>query len=129
MLIQQSLVIISCFICYYVGLYWISLRIKNTVLAVVWQRLIGCALLLIPSLLYFSFDSLVMSKVATGKSIMFIIVFSFLAVVVNGLRKRTEKELIRIYVVLIGHRASRSLIHCRGCFIFSHMNMFSAEHC
>jgi membrane protease YdiL (CAAX protease family) len=110
MLIQQSLIIILCFICYYVGRHWISLRIKNTVLAVVWQRLIGCALLLIPSLLYFSFDSLVTSKAATGKSIMFIIVFSFLAVVVNGLRKRTEKDLQAYPHIRVTHWTPRITI-------------------
>jgi membrane protease YdiL (CAAX protease family) len=92
MLIQQALVIILCFVCYYIFVYSISARIKNTVLAVVWQRLIGCVLLLIPSLLYFSFEPLIVLKTATGKSIIFIIVFSCLAVLVNGLRKRTTKD-------------------------------------
>jgi membrane protease YdiL (CAAX protease family) len=92
MLIQQTLVVILCFICYYIFIYLLSRRIKNTVLAVVWQRLIGCVLLLVPSLLYFSFEPLIVTEGTTGKSIMFIIVFSCLAVIVNGLRKRTAKD-------------------------------------
>jgi membrane protease YdiL (CAAX protease family) len=96
MLIQQALVIILCFVCYYIFVYSISARIKNTVVAVIWQRLSGCVLLLIPSLLYFSFEPLIVLKAATGKSIIFIIVFSSLAVLINGLRKRTTKD-IQIY--------------------------------
>jgi hypothetical protein len=92
MLTQQTLVVILCFVCYYVFGYSISQRIKNTVLAVVWQRLIGCALLLVPSLLYFSFEPLVVMEATTGNSIMFIIVFSSLAVIVNGFEKTNHER-------------------------------------
>jgi membrane protease YdiL (CAAX protease family) len=110
MLTQQTVVVILCFACYYIFVYWISQRIKNTVLAVVWQRLIGCMLFLIPSLLYFSFDSLTMLKAATGKSVMFSIIFSFLAVVVNALRKRTAKDLQAYPHMRVTHWTTRVTI-------------------
>ncbi len=93
MLAQQIIVIIFCFGCYYVVARWIDRRLTNTVIAVTLRRLLGFALLLVPSLLYFSYNALVVTEASAMKSIIFIVVFSLLAVVVNGLRKRSEKDL------------------------------------
>jgi membrane protease YdiL (CAAX protease family) len=93
MLAQQTIIIILCFGCYYILAHGISIRIKNTVSAVVFKRLLGCALLLIPSLLYFSQQALTITETSAIKSGIFIIVFSLLAVIVNALRKRSEKDL------------------------------------
>jgi membrane protease YdiL (CAAX protease family) len=110
MLIQQTLLVILCFICYYVFVYSISRQIKNTVLAVVYQRLIGCVLLLVPSLLYFSPEPLIVMEATTGKSILFIAVISCLAVIVNRLRKRTMKDIQTYPHIRVAHWTTRITI-------------------
>lgn len=96
MLVQQVFIITLCFVTYYLLTHWISNHVANSVSAVVMQRLTGFVLLLLPSLLYFSVDSVIITKASATKTLLFCGIFSLLAILVNGLRKRTKQD-ARVY--------------------------------